>query len=47
MMFTRRESIAFSSGRITWLLTCVVQSVTLINMLQDRQSSAQDEWAER
>jgi hypothetical protein len=36
MMFTRRESMAFSSGRITWLLTCVVQSVTLINM-QDRQ----------
>jgi hypothetical protein len=22
-MFTRRESKAFSSGRITWLLTCV------------------------
>jgi hypothetical protein len=31
-MFTRRESKAFSSGRITWLLTCVVQSVTPINM---------------
>ncbi len=35
-MFTRRESIVFSSGRITWLLTCVVQSVTLIDM-QERQ----------
>jgi hypothetical protein len=33
MMFTKRESMAFSSGRITWLLTC--KGVTLVNM-QDR-----------
>jgi hypothetical protein len=45
MMFTRRESMAFSSGRITWLLTCVVRGVTLIST-QGELGYAQDELAE-
>ena len=28
-MFTKRESMAFSSGRITWLLTCVCVKVSI------------------
>jgi hypothetical protein len=46
MMLTRRESMAFSSGRITWLLTCVVRGVILVSP-QGGSSHAQDEWVER
>jgi hypothetical protein len=49
MMFTRRESMAFSSGRITWLLTYMqnIDPHQCARVGTSRIGNAQDEWAER